>query len=110
MIPIPTVSSGFPCLVALGGCTHDKKIAPVRQDWNLMSTDKGTNTRLFSLYKPFTQFNFENLLFAGYGLFFIPSVLICNKPSNEWSAILNVSIKPSKKLPKKVEDLGSYGP
>ena len=32
MIPIPTVSRGFPGLVAVGGSTHDKEVIPVRQD------------------------------------------------------------------------------
>ena len=31
--PIPTTSSGFPGLVALGGSTHGRKVLPVGHDW-----------------------------------------------------------------------------
>ena len=47
-----------------------------------------------------------------YSLFLIPSLLICNKLSNEWSAIFvaQVLLLELKKIcQKKLEDLGSNG-
>ena len=49
---------------------------------------------------------------SSYGLFLIPSLLICNKLSNEWSAIFvaQVLLLELKKIfQKKLEDLGSNG-
>ena len=47
-----------------------------------------------------------------YGLFLIPFLLICNKLSNEWSAIFVAQVlllELEKNFPKKLEDLGSNG-
>ena len=47
-----------------------------------------------------------------YGIFHVPSLLICNKLSNEWSAVFMGQLLLSeleKKFQKKLEDLGSNG-